>query len=175
MRNGQFAKISQFVGTVHGNWPFRSYRSCEPLTIETSGSNQEFYELQNPKTSDNLISLRREIEKTITQGGELDSRCKLRIQKIANAAENAFAEREILLDENLLLFEQNNDKSVRQSIKATVVGSARVLSYEDIFHQARYVSFVSSAIPSKSGLALNHPLIGCPRERYKLNPSQPSF
>jgi hypothetical protein len=36
------------------------------------------------------------------------------------------------LDENLLLFEQNNEKATRKSIKATVVGSARVMSYEDI-------------------------------------------
>jgi hypothetical protein len=35
-------------------------------------------------------------------------------------------------DENLLLFEQNNKKTTRNSIKATVVGSARVLSYKDI-------------------------------------------
>jgi hypothetical protein len=51
---------------------------------------------------------------------------------LANAAENAFADRAILLDENLLLFEQNNEKITRKSVKATVVGSARVLSYEDI-------------------------------------------
>jgi len=112
-------------------------RSCEPLTIETSGSNQKFHELQTPRTSNNLISLRREIEKTIAQSGELDSRCKLRIQKIANAAENAFADRAILLDENSLLFKQNNEKNVRQSIKATVVGSARVLSYKDIIEAQR--------------------------------------
>src|SRR5277367_826552 len=91
-------------------------RSCEPLTIETSGSNQEFHELQTPKTSDNLISLRRDIEKTIAQGGELDSRCKLRIQKIANAAENAFADCAILLDENLLLSSKTMKRaSVSQS------------------------------------------------------------
>jgi hypothetical protein len=36
------------------------------------------------------------------------------------------------LDENLLLFEQNNEKITRTSIKATVVGTAKVLSYEDI-------------------------------------------
>jgi len=51
---------------------------------------------------------------------------------MANAAENAFTDRAILLDENLLLFEQNNEKATRKSIKATVVGSARVMSYEDI-------------------------------------------
>jgi len=62
----------------------------------------------------------------------LDTHTKLSIQKIADAAENAFAERAILLDENLLLFEQNNEKTTRTSIKATVVGTAKVMSYEDI-------------------------------------------
>jgi hypothetical protein len=52
----------------------------------------------------------REIEESIAQGGEIDGPCKLRIEKMANAAENAFADRAILLDENLLLFEQNNNK-----------------------------------------------------------------
>lgn len=32
----------------------------------------------------------------------------------------------------LLLFEQNNEKATHKYIKATVVGSARVMSYEDI-------------------------------------------
>jgi hypothetical protein len=54
-----------------------------------------------------------------------------------NAAENAFADRAILLDENLLLFEQNNEKNTRTSIKATVVGTAKVLSYEDIVEAQR--------------------------------------
>jgi hypothetical protein len=61
----------------------------------------------------------------------LDAHTKLSIQKVVNAAENAFADRAILLDENLLLFEQNNEKTTRTSIKATVVGTAKVLSYTD--------------------------------------------
>ncbi len=43
-----------------------------------------------------------------------------------------FADQSILLDENLLFFEQNNEKTTCKSIKATIVGSARVMSYEDI-------------------------------------------
>jgi hypothetical protein len=54
-------------------------KSCEPQTIKTSSSNQEFHELQTPKTLNNLISLRREIKNTIAQGGELNSCCKLHI------------------------------------------------------------------------------------------------
>jgi len=75
-----------------------------------------------------LPGLSREIEESIAQGREIDDPCKLRIEKMANVAENAFANCAILLDENLLLFEQNNKKATRNSIKATVVCSARALS-----------------------------------------------
>ena len=55
--------------------------------------------------------LRRQIDESIARGGKLDGSCKPHVQKQANAAENAFADRAILLDENLLLFEQNNEKT----------------------------------------------------------------
>lgn len=101
--------------------------SVEPVQL---GSLPEV-QLQTPTTSESLMSFRREIEDSITRG-VVDDPCKLRIQKVANAAENAFADRAILLDENLLLFEQNNERRTRASTKATVVGTARILSYEDI-------------------------------------------
>jgi hypothetical protein len=66
------------------------------------------------------MSLHKRIEESIAQGGEIDAPCKTYIQKLANAAN--FADRAILLDENLLLFEQNNEKTTRKSIKAAVVG-----------------------------------------------------
>jgi hypothetical protein len=81
---------------------------------------------------ENLMSLRKRIEESIAHSGVIDGPCKRDIQKLANVAENAFTNRAILLDENLLLFEQNNEKATRKSIRAIVVGSARVMSYEDI-------------------------------------------
>jgi hypothetical protein len=89
-------------------------------------------QLETLKTAESLMSLCRRIEKGITQGGELNSLCKIYIQKLANVAENAFADRAILLDKNLLLFKQNNEKATCKSIKATVVDSAKVMSYKDI-------------------------------------------
>lgn len=62
----------------------------------------------------------------------LNTHTKLSIQKIVDAAKNAFNKRVILLDENLLLFKQNNEKITRILIKATVMSTAKVLSYEDI-------------------------------------------
>jgi hypothetical protein len=57
------------------------------------------------------MSLCRQIDDSIAQSGELDGHCRLKIQKLANTAENAFADRAILLDENLLLFKQNNESA----------------------------------------------------------------
>jgi hypothetical protein len=65
-------------------------------------------------------------------GHPLDERGRHRLQKLANAAEKAFADRALLLDENRLLFEQNNEKTTRLSTKATVVGTAKVMSYDYI-------------------------------------------
>ncbi|KAJ9494811.1 hypothetical protein H2202_009712 [Exophiala xenobiotica] len=53
-------------------------------------------------------------------------------QKLANAAEKAFADRALLLDEIRLLFEQNNENTARSSVKSIVVGTAKVMSYDDM-------------------------------------------
>lgn len=37
-----------------------------------------------------------------------------------------------LREENRVLFEQNNEKTIRKSERATVVGRARIMTYEDI-------------------------------------------
>jgi hypothetical protein len=44
----------------------------------------------------------------------------------------SFAERTLLEDDNQLLFKQNNEAKHRRSVKSTVVGKAKVMSYEDI-------------------------------------------
>jgi len=70
------------------------------------------------------------------------------MRKLANAAEKAFAERALLLDENRLLFEQNNESSCRQSARSTVVGKAKVMSYEDIV-KAKAERDAREAVPKK--------------------------
>ena len=89
--------------------------------------------LHTPVTYDSLCSLRGKIE----QEAKLNSPIKYRFQKLADAAEKAFADRAMLLDENQMLFEQNNEKTSRMSVRSTVVGSARVMSYEDIVEAQR--------------------------------------
>jgi hypothetical protein len=59
-------------------------------------------------------------------------RLQMCIQKLTNATEMSFAERDLLVDENKLLFKQNNEAKVRRSTKSTVVGKAKVMRYEDI-------------------------------------------
>jgi hypothetical protein len=74
---------------------------------------RETQQLVTPTTFEDLMSLGRQIKDSIAPCGELDDPCKLHVQKLANATENVFADRAILLDENLLLFEQNNEKKPR--------------------------------------------------------------
>lgn len=73
-------------------------------------------------------------------GGNLeanDDQSRLYLQKIANAVEKAFADRALLFDENKLLFKQNNEKAVSNSTRVSVVGRAKVMSYNDIIEAQR--------------------------------------
>jgi hypothetical protein len=91
-----------------------------PVNTETEKRHFDTVETQKlvtPTTSNGLMPLRRQVDNSIAQCGELDNPCKLSVQKLANAAENAFADRAILLDENLLLFEQNNEKAIVNLLK----------------------------------------------------------
>lgn len=73
----------------------------------------------------------------IEQGTALNAPRKHRFQKLANAAEKAFADRAILLDENGLLFKQNNEKTTRLSIRSIVTGTTKVMTYDDIIEAQR--------------------------------------
>jgi hypothetical protein len=84
-------------------------------------------------TWESLTYLRIKIEQDIA----FDHPSKRGLQKLANAAEKAFADRALLLDENRLLFEQNNEKTTRLSIRSTVTGNAKVMTYDDIVEAQR--------------------------------------
>lgn len=84
--------------------------------------------LPTPVNYESLTFLRTKIE----QNTAFDSPDSHRIQKLANAAEKAFADRAILLDENKTLFDHNNEKMTRQSVRSTMVGKAQIMSYEAI-------------------------------------------
>jgi hypothetical protein len=103
--------------------------------------------LQTPTTSNTLSLLRSKIEQDIDG---LDGLSRFRLQKLSNAAEKAFAERSLLLDDNRLLFAQNSEKVSRKSARSTVVGTAKVMSYEDIVEaQTNRDAKVAGRIPKR--------------------------
>jgi hypothetical protein len=83
----------------------------------------------SPTTCEGLASLCSKIEHNLHTLGDVP---RLQLQKILNATEKAFAERNLLREENRALFEQNNEKAIRKSERATVVGHAKIMTYEDI-------------------------------------------
>jgi hypothetical protein len=93
------------------------------------GSSLQNEILQTPTTAEALTSLRSRIEE---DSHALDESSRQRLQKLANAAQVSFAECALLHDENRLLFNQNNEAKRRRSTKSTVIGKAKVTSYEDI-------------------------------------------
>ena len=85
--------------------------------------------LLTPTTSESFVAIRKKFECSMEW---LNEESRLQFQKIANAAEKAFADRAILFDENSTLFKQNNEKCIRESSKRNVVGKAKVMSENDI-------------------------------------------
>lgn len=90
--------------------------------------------ITTPVTADGFAILRSQV---VADVRTLDPACQDRLEKLNHAAERAMAERALLLDENRLLFEQNNEKTTRQSTGSRVVGHAKVMSYEDILEAQR--------------------------------------
>ena len=97
--------------------------------LDVLGSPVSLGELRTPTTSTSLNALRMRLENNFES---LDEKSNSEFQKIVNAAEKAMADRALLLDENRLLFEQNNEKTIRSSVKSTVIGNAKVMSYDEI-------------------------------------------
>lgn len=84
--------------------------------------------IRTPVTSDAVQLLRQLVERDTDH---LDPAAKMRLTKFANGAANIVADRDMLRDEAARLFEQNNEKSSRNAAQ-TVVGRAKVMSYEDV-------------------------------------------
>lgn len=84
--------------------------------------------LRTPDTSEGLTNLCTKIDEDL----RYDHPSKATLMKLVHAAEKAFADRSLLLDENQLLFEQNNEKVTRTSTRSTITGTARVMTYDDI-------------------------------------------
>lgn len=106
----------------HGNM----LNGSEPAPVQTP--------LKTPTNSASLDAMRTQLDRVI--GDIADEASKTHVKKVVNAVEQSFAKCALLADENRLLMAQNSEKKVRKSVKATVVGRAKVMKYEDIV-QAR--------------------------------------
>lgn len=76
--------------------------------------------------------------------------CKHHLQKALNAAERLFAEGGLLSEENRMLCDQNNEKVSRTSIKHTVVGTAKIMNYDDILEAQRKRETKEAAATNRS-------------------------
>jgi dihydroxyacetone kinase len=59
-------------------------------------------------------------------------RLQKHLQKLTNAAQLSFAERALLQYHNQFLIHMNNEAKARRKTKSEVLGTARVMSYEDL-------------------------------------------
>jgi hypothetical protein len=55
-----------------------------------------------------------------------------RVQKLASVAKISFAKQSLLQDYNRLLYRNNSEAKVRRSTRSLVIGTAKVMSYEDL-------------------------------------------
>jgi hypothetical protein len=62
----------------------------------------------------------------------LDEVTQKRFQKLLNATQTFIAECALLQDDNELLSKQNDEAKRRRSTKSTILGKAKVMSYEDL-------------------------------------------
>ena len=117
-----------------------------------SGSCPQDVAIQSPVTpvsAEALTSLFSVIKQdTDTLTGTSTDRLQKHIQKIANAAQVSFAELALLRDQNQFLMEMNNEAKVRRSTGSVVLGTAKVMSYEDI-EEARAKRTAKDALKGK--------------------------
>lgn len=116
--------------------------AIDPQLVEASQS------LRTPTTVIKFNEVRSDLESKLDQH---DNQSKLYLQKLANAAERAFTDRALLFDENKLLFEQNNEKLTRATTRPTIVGRAKIMSYDDILKAQRRRDERESAVAQSDG------------------------
>lgn len=83
------------------------------------------------KTPTNIISLAA-LQSKLTERPDRTEGADPYLQKIINAAQRAFAERELLRQENETLVQQNNEKKTRKHVKERKIGDAKIMTFEDI-------------------------------------------
>jgi hypothetical protein len=85
---------------------------------------------KTPTSASGLDVMRQKLEEIL---GTIDAHeSRLHIQKIVNAAEQSLTGCTLLQEKNQALIIQNREEKIRKSTKATKVGTAKIMSYEDI-------------------------------------------
>jgi hypothetical protein len=103
--------------------------------------------LQTPLTREGFTGLRTKTD----SDPALASPTQRQFQKLANATEKLFADRAILLEENRLFLQQNNEKTTRQSVRSTVTGNAKIMTYDDFVRAEQKRAAKISAEGAKRG------------------------
>jgi len=123
--------ISQRVGEAHAD-----IQDDVPQTPQTPVT---------PVSLEAVASLRILIEQDAhLQDDTSRQRLRRRLQKLTNATQLSFAERALLQDQNAFLNRINNEAKVRRSTKSEIIGTARVMSFEDL-ERARTARSVKDA------------------------------
>jgi hypothetical protein len=82
-----------------------------------------------PTTSKALTLMRIKVEQDLTLTGTSNIQ---RLQKIIKGFQSTLAYYAVLSAENRWLIEQNNKKILRASVRLTVIGGPKVMTYNDI-------------------------------------------
>jgi hypothetical protein len=111
-----------------------------PMAVVAGSSSQNEVPLTpvtpvTPVTVEALTSLHNLIKQD-TRAAEYDEvsrqRLERRVGKLASAAKVSFAKQGLLQDHNRLLYKINSEAKVRRSTRSLIVGTAKVMSYEDL-------------------------------------------
>ena len=104
------------------------------LKVQVQPCPQSPVKLTTPVTSEGLTTLCTKIER---ESHGLNDSIASPVQKLVRAAKRAMASRDLLHAANDTLRQQNDEKKLRQSAKANVVGTAKVMSYQDLVEAKR--------------------------------------
>ena len=110
---------------------------------------------RTPLTPRSLNTLRNKLDDC---SRNFDDKSRFMIEKAINAAEKALADKALIDDEKQRLREQNNEKKARSTVKSTVVGKAKIMTYEDIVEaQEKHDERQASKSSSKAGTRNSKP------------------
>ena len=87
-----------------------------------------------PTTSEVLTLIYMKIEQDLTSTRTNSTQ---RLQKIIKDFENTLVHYTVLSVKNQELMKQNNEKTLRTSIRSTIVGGPKVMTYDDIVERQR--------------------------------------